>query len=157
MNDIIYVLDAGPLGLVTNPKESPDTRSCAAWLRSVLAGGARVMVPDVVDYEVRRELIRAGKPKGLARLDVMAEDHGEPVDRRVWPLAAEMWAEVRRAGMPTAPDPAIDVDVIVAAFARLAAEDGTNVVVVTDNVGHLIRFVEARNWRELAASESSES
>ena len=34
--------------------------------------GSRVLVPEIADYEVRRELRRANKARGLARLDALA-------------------------------------------------------------------------------------
>ena len=89
MTDDILILDTGPLGLITNPKESDDGRRCKAWVWSALGTGSRVVVPDVVDYEIRRELIRAGKAKGLARLDSLVDElERAPVDLRVWQLAA---------------------------------------------------------------------
>lgn len=57
----VVVLDTGPLGLLTNPRQTPDVVACTAWLRSILAAGARVVLPEIVDYELRRELLRAGK------------------------------------------------------------------------------------------------
>ena len=50
----IVVLDAGPLGLVSKP----DVGRCNAWLRMLDISGARIVVPEIADYEVRRELIR---------------------------------------------------------------------------------------------------
>lgn len=38
MIDELYLLDSGPLGLVTNPRESDDARRCKAWMRSALEG-----------------------------------------------------------------------------------------------------------------------
>ncbi len=32
----------------------------------------RVVVPEIADYEVRRELLRANKVKGVAQLDALA-------------------------------------------------------------------------------------
>jgi hypothetical protein len=66
------LLDAGPLGLVTNPRHSPQNLACAQWLGALVAGGLRVIVPEIADYEIRRELLRAGKSRGIARLDAMA-------------------------------------------------------------------------------------
>ena len=144
----LIILDAGPLGLVTNPKESEVSRACKAWLRDRLASGTRVLIPEIADYEVRRELIRAGRRKGLARLDALADEVGFlPLDSNVMRSAAELWAEARNRGWPTADDKALDADVILAAQANLAGKDGGSVIVATTNPGHPIRFVDdARLW-----------
>ena len=59
----VVLLDSGPLGLVTNPRESDESRLCKEWLKMLLAAGVRVMVPEIADYEVRRELLRAGEQR----------------------------------------------------------------------------------------------
>lgn len=66
---MIIVLDATPLGLVTNPRMSAEAVDCSQWLMGHLASGVRVVIPEITDYEVRRELLRAGKTQDLARLD----------------------------------------------------------------------------------------
>ncbi len=53
-----------------------------------------------------------------------------------------------------ADDSALDCDVILAAQALLVAEDGLEVIVATRNVGHLGRFVDARDW-EMISSDCS--
>jgi predicted nucleic acid-binding protein len=147
----VYILDSGPFGLATHPKFSKDSAKFKAWLGSTLVSGARVVVPEVIEFEVRRELVRAGKASSVARLDALADRLGTlPIDRRIWRLASELWTQARLQGMPTAPDTALDGDVILAAVARIAAEDGSSVVVVTGNPGHIGRFVDARDWRTLA-------
>ncbi len=67
----VVLLDAGPLGLVTNPRRSPPSVACAQWLQALVARGSRVIVPEIADYEVRRELLPANKREGLARLDAL--------------------------------------------------------------------------------------
>jgi len=62
-------LDAGPLSLAANPKESPESRRCTEWLQGLLGRRISVRVPAIADYEVRRELVRAGKAPGVKRLD----------------------------------------------------------------------------------------
>ena len=66
---MIVLLDAGPLGLVTNPRATLESQRCKHWLVDLLSQGIRVIVPEITDYEIRRELLRAGRLQGLAHLD----------------------------------------------------------------------------------------
>jgi len=137
------LLDAGPLGMVSNPKASIRNRDCYDWLVSTVADGTRVLVPEIADYEVRRELLRANKTKGLERLDLLKQTlEYLPLSTIMMLRAARLWAEARRSGLPTADRHALDCDVILAAQALEVGGE-----VVTDNVGHLSRFVEARPWQ----------
>ena len=68
---LIVLLDAGPLGMITNPKSSPENEACKNWLASLAYDGVEVVIPEVADYEVRRELLRAGKERGIGRLDAL--------------------------------------------------------------------------------------
>jgi predicted nucleic acid-binding protein len=144
----LIVLDAGVVGIVTNPRESPMSLACKAWLWNKMASGDRIFVPEIADYEVRRELFRAGRRKGLARLDALVEEiEYLPINTKVMRLAAQIWANARQQGWPTADDKALDADVILAAQANLAGRVGVPVIVATTNPGHLSRFVsDARDW-----------
>jgi predicted nucleic acid-binding protein len=64
----LIVLDSGPLSLASNPNESDEARQCNQWLQAVLSSGSRVMVPEIVEYEILRELLRADKGNGVKRL-----------------------------------------------------------------------------------------
>ena len=144
----VVLLDAGPLGLVTNPRMSPASLACTQWLQKTLSAGARVLIPEIADYEVRRELLRAGLIKSIAQLDALATliDY-LPLSTAAMRQAAEFWAVARQKGQPTAGDQTIDGVVILAAQ---AATLGTaDVVVATTNVGHLSRFVPAKLWYEI--------
>jgi hypothetical protein len=148
----LVLLDSGPLGLASNPRAREPTRRCNEWLQSMLDANVRVMVPEIADYEVRRELLRAGRPKGIAILDYLGETLGFlGITRAVWLRAARLWAESRAGGLPTADTAALDGDVILAAQAQLAAESGFDVLVATDNAAHLGRFVDARTWETITA------
>lgn len=150
----VVLLDAGPLGLVTHPRPEIN-REAALWLRDLLTAGATVMAPEISDYEVRRELIRAGRAKGVARLDRLAAEIGYlPISTEAMKQAAIFWAEARNQGQPTASDGSLDADVILAAQAKMLSneENTKEVVVATTNVGHLSRFVKAAHWRDISAS-----
>ena len=61
--------------------------------------------------------------------------------------AAAFWAQARQAGQPTAPDLALDADVILAGQAATIAEG--DIAIATTNVGHLSRFVAAALWHTI--------
>ena len=143
------VLDSGPLGLITNPRASPAAAACGRWVVDAIRDGAAVMVPEIADYEVRRELIRARRTAGIERLDAfIAEVEFLPVSTAAMRRAASFWAEARQRGRPTAPDPALDGDVILAAQA--ATLNRPDVIVATTNARHLSQFVAAELWSDIA-------
>lgn len=144
----VVFLDTGPLGLISNPRGTPEAVRCRQWVKDLSAAGIRVMVPEIADYEVRRELIRAGKLPGLRRLDqVDALLDFAPITSDIMVRAAELWADARNQGRPTAPPEALDGDCILAATAMLTAEPDDDVVVATANASHLGLFVTALPWQ----------
>ena len=145
------LLDAGSLGLLAHPRNS---REIDRWSRTRAREGFLVTIPEIIRYEVRRELLRAKKQRGLRRLDVLANVlYYLPLSTEAMERAAEFWAEARQLGRPTASPEALDVDVILAAQATILAEKGHTVVVATENVGHLVRFVDARPWQEVVGPD----
>ena len=49
----------GPLGQLANPHtRSPVTEEITRWLRAQLLDGVAVYLPEIADYELRRELLR---------------------------------------------------------------------------------------------------
>jgi predicted nucleic acid-binding protein len=146
----LIFLDAGTLGMVSNPRGKPRNLQCQQWSRALVVAGVWVLIPEIADYEVRRELIRTGATTGLRRLD-QAKTILDfvPITSDVMPKAAELWAQARNRGLPTAAPDALDADVILAATALLIAGPGDTVTVATDNVGHLAQFVDARPWEQI--------
>jgi predicted nucleic acid-binding protein len=144
----VILLDTGPLGLVTNPKLSAQSIACAQWLQTHITSGNRAIIPEIADYEVRRELLRANKTKGIARLDDLAKIlEYLPITTIAMRQAAQLWAQARQQGQPTAGDNTIDGDMILVAQAmNLSASE---VVIATTNVGHLSRFVAAELWQSI--------
>jgi predicted nucleic acid-binding protein len=63
------VLNSTPLGILCNPGAAPKVMACRQWLADLLAAGRRVILPEITDYEVRRELIRRGSTVALTNLD----------------------------------------------------------------------------------------
>ena len=142
------LLDSGPLGLLTNPNVSESATQCVKWLQKVATSGATVIVPEIADYEIRRELLRARKTAGIRRLDnLISQTDYLAITTTAIRQAAEYWAEARQQGRSTADDKALDGDVILAAQA--ATLDRANVVIATTNVKHLSRFTQAMLWSDI--------
>jgi predicted nucleic acid-binding protein len=149
MSTLVF-LDTGPLGMATNPRATEQTERCSRWLEGLLARGVRVLVPEIADYELRRELLRAEKIEGLQRLDALVTTlEYLPLTTAMMRQAAVFWAEARRQGRPTADDKALDGDVILAAQVVLTATGDDDAIVATENVGHLARFVTAYAWWDI--------
>ena len=135
-------LDTGPLGMVAHPKAN---KAAAEWFRSMLESDCEVIVPEIADYELRRNLILEGMTPTVKRLDELNRLLTYlPINTATMLKAANFWAEARRRHKPTADKHALDGDAILAAQAKLAGA-----VVATDNVGHLDQFVETGKWRDM--------
>ena len=72
----VVLLDSGPLGLVSNPRKTLQAEQCNKWLESILLSDIRILIPEIADYEVRRELLRANKVRGIQRLDFLKNEIG---------------------------------------------------------------------------------
>lgn len=106
-----------------------------------------MILPEIADYELRREFIRRRASNALANLDYYGVKlEYLPISTFAMQLAAELWAQARSMGQPTAPDWAIDADAILAAQALSL---NLNVIVATANPAHLARFVPADLWQNI--------
>jgi hypothetical protein len=115
---LFVLLDSAPLGLLTHPQRSEAVVSITDWLSRCILSGHRIIVPAIVYYEVKRELLRAKKSIGTSRLDsFVAASPGRylPLSDDALRLAADLWPRARQEGQPTADPLALDVDVILAA------------------------------------------
>lgn len=150
MSKLIF-LDASPLGMVTHPKAKGLNLACQLWLETQLTKGSTIFIPEITDYEVRRELIRAGKTNSLKKLDqLIAVLEYVPLTTNVMRLAAELWAKMRQEGQPTADAKALDGDVILASQAIATAQTrNQDIVIATSNVGHLARLTNAQDWQSI--------
>ena len=151
---LIILLDSGPLGLATNPNATADALACQQWVRHLPDLGHLQLIPAIIDYELRRELQLMNRLRALHTLDTLKSLGYLPLTEAALLQAAGFWAEVRRAGLPTADRFALDADVILAAQAATLNSAawgmaGADVVIATLNVGHLSRFVDARLWQDI--------
>lgn len=122
------------------------------WLTRCLRRGWRVIVPAIVYYELKRELLRANKTFGIGRLDAFinaAAGRYLPLSDEALRLAAELWAEARQEGRPTAHSMALDIDVLIAAQVRSFDSTSFDAVVATTNPKHLAQLVTAKLWSDI--------
>lgn len=142
----VYLLDTGPLGLLAHDRLI-HRAAIEAWLVNEVSAGATVYLSEVADFEVRRELnrlIQAGQVPAsrLDRLDRLTATFSYlPVSTSMWRKAAELWADARSQGLPTASPDALDADTLIAAQAV-----ETQATVVTGNTAHIGRWVPVRSW-----------
>jgi predicted nucleic acid-binding protein len=144
----IILLDTGPLGMVTNPNSNPKNLACASWLLALAKAKDRIIIPEIADYELRRELLRANKIKGLERLEqfILGFEY-LPIDTTAMRKAAMFWAEARHTGQPTAADAALDGDMIL--VAQWHGLNDPKAIIATTNVQHISRFANAKLWEEI--------
>lgn len=150
MNQVLF-LDSGPLGILTHPQRSEEVLAVADWLSRWLLSGGQVVVPAIVYYELKRELLRAKKTLGVGRLDAFINatpGRYLPLSDESLRFAAELWARSRQEGRPTADGKALDIDVLIAAQALTFRAE---VIVATTNEKHLSQFVSAKHWRDILA------
>ena len=144
------VLDSSPLGLISNPSANADVLAVTQWSRDCLAAGHQLYIPEVIDYEIRRELLRAGKTIGIAKLDNLKSlFYYLPISTSAMLYAAELWAEARNRGFATGDPKKLDIDVILAAQALTLPPPRSNVIIATSNISHLSRFAPADNWTNI--------
>ncbi len=150
MNTFV-LLDTGVLGLLTNSKAALAGDQCSQWLVDISWKGFEIRVPEIADYEIRRELLRIDKAKGIKRLEELKSVLGYiPLTTQTMLVAAQFWAQMRRQGTPTSHDKALDGDVILAAQASVLTDRGYGVVIATTNVAHLSRLANAKEWVDIS-------
>ena len=147
MSQFIF-LDSGPLGLITHPRQTDEVTAITEWLARMLKSGNRILVPAIIYFELKRELLRAKKPFSVGRLDVFSRTSNRyiPLTDEALRKSAGLWAKARQEGRPTADSKELDIDVILAAQALSFGVPASEVVVATTNAEHLALFVAAKHW-----------
>ncbi len=108
-------LDSSDVWLVCLPPggDGDDVRN---WMIQEQANETTIVIPEIVDYEVRRELLRRQSRNILKRLDLLEKPPKKdsailtvdylPISTAAMRRAAELWAAARNAGQPTKGDDA---------------------------------------------------
>src|SRR5947199_24705 len=106
------LLDSHPLSLSSKRPISTEVHAIKEWDRAVLAAGHHIYIPEVIDYELRRELLRANKKNSIVELDDLKRRFRYlPITTEAMLRAADLWAHSRRTGMPTGDPAKLDIDV----------------------------------------------
>ena len=146
----LILLDSGPLSILTNPAKTPETLAMTQWAIDCDLAGHEIIVPEIIDYELRRVFLLGKKAASIVQLDnLKANFIYLPLTTPVMLKAAELWAETRQKGKPTAHEDNIDVDVILAAQALTLGAPQSRLIVATSNVRHIAPFVPADLWSNI--------
>lgn len=142
---IPLLLDSNVLTRVVRPLVAENQPVASAVARLLENPGFQVLVPEIIDYELRRKLLhlkglrhqaRVWAQEALTALDRLAAVGYVPLTTDAMRLAANLWAQTRSTGRPRGPEDRLDVDVILAAQARQARGQ-----VVTLNQKHFADLV----------------
>ena len=63
---LIVPLDAGPLGMITNPKSSPENEACKNWLAGLAYDGVEVVIPELRTTKCVASCFGPARKEGLA-------------------------------------------------------------------------------------------
>lgn len=160
---MIVVLDTNILGVLATPNdsesleregESREVYYCTEWLYRLLSKGAQVVIPNICDYEIRRELIRISS-SSVEELNNLRESLDcYEVTFDVLEEAAEIWAESRKISQPNTQKENIDVDCIVAACCRVLEREnsGRVVILATKNIKDFQRTTNCALWQDIGVT-----
>lgn len=139
------IIDTSVLGKLCNPNSAQSlAESMGRLLR--YESDLELLVPQVVDYELRRKLLQLARfdsdqrkqnlaARSLDRLDQVGKGRMRQMTQEVMLRAALKWAELRNAGTPTAHEHSLDIDVIIACHALIEKAE-----VITTNTRHFERL-----------------
>ncbi len=150
---MIVFLDTGILGFVTNPvPKSTLTYAIKRWCIALETFGHQIVVPEICDYELRRELLRLGKRdavEALNQFNFCVPNRFLPIEQSAMQIAAQEWARLRMIGKPTASAASLNGDVILAGQVLDQQLSLRDYVVATTNVQHLDQLINAKVWTDV--------
>ena len=142
----LLIEDSNYLSRLCHPRPY---RRLSQWIQEKLEKDREfvVVIPEIVDYEVRRGFLlksryesdptkKAAFERSLVNLDkLVTRWPRRTTSREILLRAAELWARARGEHYQTAHEERLDIDVIVAAHALAEAAP-----VLTNNTKHFHRF-----------------
>lgn len=124
---MLIALDSGPLGDLINPNNPPPTQAIRVWMRNHLSNGDEFLLPEIADYEVRRnEILEVligpfGPSQSSAAINLLDQLKASitylPLSTESMLQAAHLWADQRKGHGPghASRSPKLDGDVILTA------------------------------------------
>ena len=79
----IFILDSDPAGLACHEPGNPEAGDLRNWMFKEWTAGAIIVIPAIVDYEVRRSLILAEAWDGVA---------ASTPSTTTWPVTPARWS-----------------------------------------------------------------
>jgi len=150
---MIVFLDTGPLGAITNPSpKSQQVSQIKAWAQQMEAANHRLIVPAVADYEQRREHLLRGATASITELDNFINrvpGRYLPVTDSALKRAAQLWADMRKIGLPTADLLELDCDIVLASQVLDLGLAAGSFIVATGNIRHVQRLIACATWQNI--------
>ena len=129
-----YAIDSSTILLLLKNNES-----VCAKRDQVIKTGARLSIPPVVDYEIRRGFLYKPYPKKEKIYTSLVDHYGVgEMSTQSWRLAARIYAELRNKGFTVG-----DADILIASFCIV-----NELTLVSTNTNHFekINDLKLENW-----------
>ena len=134
----LIILDSAPLGHICNSRNRNDYKKLKDFVKSL---SFSICVPEIIDYELRRNLELEGLRKSVNLLSqFQRRDQILRLESQDLIEAAELWAWCRRRGKPTTENRGLDIDVILVAQSLSQLSRFDKVVILTVDIGDLSVF-----------------
>lgn len=143
-------LDSGVIWELVFHRETPAVLAVRNWFEKLALAGHEVVLSEINDYEVRRELLRKRATKDLRFLDDLLDRLTYlPITTPDMREAALVWAHSRQIGRSLADSQALDCDAILLGQFKNFALINPPAVIATTDVSDLKNFADARLWQDV--------
>ncbi len=140
-----YLLDTNIVSALCAPSHKNNQELAKKLVIHFDRVAPRLLLSQLVDYEVRRGLLYKQATTGLQRLNKLVSTMELLIiTTEHWNKAADLWVKARQMGRPTAGDNSMDADCILAAQALVE-----NAIVITQNTRHFDHLVKCIRWEDL--------
>jgi len=157
----IVLLDSHPLSLISRSANTEESLRCSRRIQDLLKNEISVVVPEIIDYELRRVLIQAKRDKSIEMLNKLGNKGliYAPITTEVMLKASNLWAWARNTRQSTASQDKIDIDVILAAQSIVISEiTGEHTIIATSNIKDLKRYnISVDKWENITVEAFSKT